>query len=112
MKATLTLLATLAILAATSAVGLGQDAAGKKLFLDSKCNGCHAVASQDIEAVRENSKAPDMSDAGTMIPNAEWAKKFVMREEEKDGKKHMRPWKGSEKDLEQIVAWLMTLKKS
>ena len=112
VKVTLTGLATLAVLAATTTAGLAEEPAGKKLFLDSKCNGCHAVESQGIEAVRDNSKAPDMSDAGALIPSAEWAKKFVMREEEKDGKKHMRPWKGSDKDLDQIIAWLMTLKKS
>lgn len=111
MNARLLLGLFVALLGAAS-VSYSQDDPGKKLFLDSKCNGCHSVESQDIEALRKNSKAPDMSNAGEMIPSAEWAKKFVMREEEKDGKKHMRPWKGSEKDLGQIIDWLMTLKTS
>jgi mono/diheme cytochrome c family protein len=88
------------------------DPAGKELFVKAKCNTCHSVESQSIEAARGEDKAPDMSNAAALIPSAEWAKKFVMREEAKDGKKHRKPYKGTEKDLEQIIAWLMTLKTS
>lgn len=106
---------TFASLVATMVVGGSSYAAdnpGKALFEKSKCNTCHSVESQGIAAARGEDKAPDMSNAAALIPSAEWAKKFVLREEEKDGKKHRKPYKGTEKDLEQIIAWLMTLKTS
>lgn len=94
-------------------LALAEDAPlGKALFLEKQCNRCHTVESQEIEATKGDEDAPDMSNAGAMIPSAEWAKKFILREERKDGKKHKRPYKGSEKDLDLIVAWLMTLKSS
>jgi mono/diheme cytochrome c family protein len=103
-----TLLATVVVSVPTFAA----DQAGKELFLKAKCNTCHSVESQGIAAERGEDKAPDMSNAGALIPSAEWGKKFVLREEAKDGKKHRKPYKGTEKDLEQIIAWLMTLKTS
>ena len=110
MNARIVMLSVVVTLLGVASMSSSQDPPGKKLFLDAKCNGCHSVESQGIEAVRDNSKAPDMSNAGTELPSPEWAKKFVTREEAKDGKKHQRPWKGSDKELSQIVDWLMTLK--
>lgn len=96
-----------------ASLGSAQDE-GKELFVKAKCNTCHSVESQGIEVTRESSsnKAPDMSDAGNLISDAEWAKQYVMREAELEGKKHRRPYKGSDQDLTKIVDWLMTLKKS
>lgn len=108
-KLALTLLVAIAAALPTASA---EEHPGKELFLEAKCNMCHAVESAGIEAVRDGSKAPDMSNAGADIESAEWAKKFVLRETDKDGKKHQRPWKGPEKDLDQIVAWLLTLKTS
>lgn len=104
--------ATLLTFFAGISFGLGQEHEGKALFLKEKCNTCHTVKSQGIEATRGNEETPDLSNAAELIPDAEWAKKFVLREETKDGKKHRRPFNGDEKDLEKIVAWLMTLKSS
>ena len=103
---------TLLALCASASFCLGQEHEGKELFLKQKCNTCHTVKSQNIEATRGNDESPDLSNASELIPDAEWAKKFVLREETKDGKKHRRPFNGDEKDLEKIVAWLMTLKSS
>jgi hypothetical protein len=97
---------------AVSFPSIAADHPGKELFAKAKCNTCHSVESQSIEAARGEDKAPDMSNAAALIPSAEWAKKFVMREEAKDGKKHRKPYKGTEKDLEQIIDWLLTLKTS
>jgi cytochrome c551/c552 len=102
-----------AVLLGIASIGLAQEEpAGKALFLKNKCNTCHSVESQGIEALRDVKAAPDMSDAGNLIPDAAWAVKFVKREETKDGKKHRRPFKGSDKDVEQMIDWLMSLKKS
>jgi mono/diheme cytochrome c family protein len=97
---------------AVSIPSFAADHPGKALFAKAKCNTCHSVESQGIEAARGEDKAPDMSNAATLIPSAEWAKKFVLREEAKDGKKHRKPYKGTEKDLEQVIDWLLTLKTS
>jgi hypothetical protein len=108
-KVTITsLLATVAV----SIPSFAADPPGKTLFVKNKCNTCHSIESQGIAAERGEDKAPDMSNAGAAIPSAEWAKKYVLREEAKDGKKHRKPYKGTEKDLEQIIAWLVTLKTS
>lgn len=91
-------------------LGLAEDEhPGKALFVKAKCNSCHTVESEGIEATRESDKTPDLSDAAALVPGAEWATKYIKREEEKDGKKHRRPYKGSDKDLDTIVAWLLTL---
>lgn len=110
LKITFGALALLVVMTASFATA--QEPEGKKLFLDQKCNTCHTVKSQDIEATRGNDETPDLSNAAELIPSKEWAVKFVMREEEKDGKKHRRPWRGEAADLEKIVDWLMTLKSS
>lgn len=107
----LTVLFTAAIGSQSLALS-SDDLPGKALFVEKKCNRCHTVESQQIETTKGDDDAPDMSNAGAMVPSAEWAKKFILREERKDGKKHKRPYKGSEKDLDLIVAWLMTLKSS
>jgi hypothetical protein len=101
-----------AVVGAASFAFAEDQPVGEGLFVKNKCNTCHAVASAGIEAKRGDDKAPDMSNAGASISSADWAFKFVMREESKDGKKHRRPYKGSEKDLKAIVDWLVTLKTS
>jgi mono/diheme cytochrome c family protein len=111
-KTTVTgLLATIVVSVPSFSSG-AEDHPGKALFVKAKCNTCHGIESQGIEAARGEDKAPDMSNAAALIPSAEWAKKFVLREEAKDGKKHRKPYKGTEKDLEQIIDWLLTLKTS
>ena len=111
-KTTMTaLLATIAVCVPSFSFG-ADDHPGKALFVKAKCNTCHGIESQSIEAARGEDKAPDMSNAASLIPSAEWAKKFVLREEAKEGKKHRKPYKGTEKDLEQIIDWLLTLRTS
>ncbi len=88
-----------------------QEPEGKGLFLKYKCTTCHAVEVAGVEA-RQEDKAPDLSAAGSTITSQEWAKEYLLRKTDKDGKKHKKPYKGSEKDLETIVEWLMGLKSS
>lgn len=88
-----------------------QEPEGKGLFLKYKCTTCHSVEVAGVEA-RQEDKAPDLSAAGSTITSQEWAKEYLLRKTDKDGKKHKKPYKGSEKDLETIVEWLMGLKAS
>lgn len=97
----------------TVLVSTGAAAAdGKALFVENKCNTCHSVDSQSIEKTSEKMKGPDLSNAASLLESAEWAKSFIKREAKKDGKSHVRPFRGSDEDLEAIVDWLMTLEAS
>lgn len=94
-----------------SALAATEDAEGKDLFLKYKCTTCHSVEVAGIDA-RQKDKGPDLSGAGSAIPNADWAKEYLLRKTDKDGKKHRKPYKGSEQDLETIIDWLMGLEAS
>jgi len=87
-----------------------DDAPGKKLFVDNKCNSCHSVDSQGIAKTMASSKAPDLSTTGAEH-NAEWFSKYLMKEESVKDKKHVKAWAGSKEDLETLSKWLETLKK-
>lgn len=97
-------------IAATVAVSSAAD--GKALFLDSKCNMCHSIDSQGVAKTSDKIKAPDLSNAGGLVESADWLKSFLTKKVEKDGKKHLRAWKGSDADLDTVVKWLVSLKKS
>jgi len=86
-----------------------EDAPGKKLFLDNKCNTCHSIDSQGIAKTMASSKAPDLSNVGSER-NAEWISKYLMKEETLKDKKHMKAWAGTKEDLETLSKWLETLK--
>ena len=66
----------------------------------------------DALEARQEDKGPDLSAAGSTMTSEEWAKEYLLRKTDKDGKKHKKPYKGSEKDLETIVEWLMGLESS
>ncbi len=98
-------------IAATVAVSSAAD--GKDIFLSSKCNTCHTIDSQDVaKASTLKIKAPDLSNAGGMVESADWLKSFLTKKVDKDGKKHIREWKGTDADLDTVVQWLVSLKKS
>ena len=86
----------------------GDEPAGKKIFLSSKCMSCHSVETADIILKKKNSKIPDLSMVGTKH-TAEFITKWVNKEETIDGAKHMYSYKGSDKDLKVLVDWLMSL---
>jgi cytochrome c2 len=108
-------LRTLVLLCAFALVALAipvraDDAPGKKLFVDNKCNSCHSVDSQGIAKTMASSKAPDLSKVGA-DHDAAWFSKYLMKEETLNDKKHMKAWTGSKEDLETLTKWLETLKK-
>ena len=105
---TLVLLLALAALL-NPATANAQD--GKAAFLENKCNVCHSIESQEIEKTTKM-VAPDLSDAGNMVESAEWLKGFLLKENETDAGAHKKTWGGSDEQLDAIVNWLVTLKKS
>lgn len=107
--------------AAIAATALSQAAAppardGKAIFLESKCNTCHAVTALKIEkkkgeeeAKSDDKKPPDLSSVG-LERKADWMTRFLMKKETIDGEKHKKLFKGSEADLKTLTAWLETQK--
>ena len=93
------------------AAGDGGGGDGKALFTAQKCNVCHAIASQGIEMTSKTSKAPDLSNAGS-LGDAAWMEKWLKKEvAAADGKKHMPTFKGTDAEMKSLAGWLATLKK-
>lgn len=106
-----------------------KEPAGKKLFLENKCNSCHSIEAAGVEKAKKAEteaaatekkdaaaaektttvpahKPPDLSSIG-LDQNAEWIGKFLKKEvAAQDGKKHMKLWKGTDEDLKTLTAWL------
>ncbi len=87
---------------------------GKDIFLKSKCSKCHTITSQGIEregtAPTSGKLPPDLSGVG-LKHNAEWMEKWLLKEQEMNGKKHLKKFSGSDEELESLTNWLATLKK-
>jgi mono/diheme cytochrome c family protein len=77
---------------------------GKKVFLDQKCNMCHAVTSADIEQTGKV-KAPDLAGAAAKH-DAATLTKFLRKQEMIKNKKHIKPFTGTDDELAALVAWL------
>jgi mono/diheme cytochrome c family protein len=84
-----------------------EDPAGKKLFVDKKCGSCHTVESEGLTS--KNKKSVDLSLTGDKH-NSETIAKFLAKKEAIDGKKHGAAFKGTDEELNDLSAWLVTLK--
>jgi cbb3-type cytochrome oxidase cytochrome c subunit len=87
------------------------EPAGKKIFMDQKCNLCHSIESQTITKKTATSKAPDLSNVGSE-QSAEWIEKFLTKQVMLHEKKHAKAWTGTKEDLTTLATWLATLKKA
>jgi mono/diheme cytochrome c family protein len=87
-----------------------EEPAGKKIFLDNKCNTCHSIDSQQIKRTLATSKAPDLSNIGSE-KDAQWIMQYLEKKVELNGKKHMKAWAGKPEDFKTLADWLATLKK-
>lgn len=111
-KSLISLLSAFFLFAMVSVVAAQEtEPAGKKIFLDQKCNLCHSIDSQTIAKKTATSKAPDLSNIGS-TQSAEWIAKFISKEESLNNKKHVKGWTGSKEDLTTLSTWLATLKKA
>ncbi|PYQ50314.1 MAG: hypothetical protein DMF78_16025 [Acidobacteria bacterium] len=91
--------------AATLAVGVkAATLDGKQIFLDQKCNMCHAVSSAGITPTGKI-KAPDLAGLAAK-EDAAWLSKFLRKAADKNGKKHIKPFTGSDEELGAVIAWL------
>jgi cbb3-type cytochrome oxidase cytochrome c subunit len=80
---------------------------GQQIFIDSKCTKCHSVESLGITSTKNNPN--DLSNIGADY-DAEFMKKYLVKEETIDDKKHKTKFKGSDEELDALVNWLLTLK--
>jgi mono/diheme cytochrome c family protein len=87
-------------------VGTADAADGKEVFLAQKCNLCHTVSSADIEATTKSDKmlGPDLSAVEAHDPA--WLAKYLKQEETRDGEKHKKAFKGTDEELQALIAWL------
>jgi cytochrome c len=87
---------------------------GKALFTSAKCNSCHSVSAQGIEAKKSaeegEDEVPDLSKFGAKGVDSAKLKAFLLKEDKLDGKKHKKKFKGEDADLDKLVQWLGTLK--
>lgn len=93
-----------------SMMAAAQAPDGKAVFVDGKCNMCHPVASQGIEKKLKSGKGSDLSTVGSDRDPA-WLRKWIKKEIELDGKKHEKAFKGTDAELDALLAWMGTLKK-
>jgi cytochrome c551/c552 len=109
---TLTVLA-LVVLLATLYSNAGSAATapdGKAIFLEQKCNMCHAVSTAGIEATTKSAamKGPDLVNVKT---DAAAMTKFLHKETEMNGKKHPKDVKLSDADTKTLIDWILAQKK-
>lgn len=88
-------------------ISSNDDPAGKKIFVDQKCNMCHTVKSAGIES--KKSDATDLSNVGAELKSEEMIK-YLKKETKLNDKNHKASFKGSDEELIKLVEWLSTLK--
>lgn len=107
-------LAVLGMVAMTAAAGAEEMPTGHTVYLEMKCNMCHAVSSAGIEAKTksEKMKGPDLvnlagheslADAGALA-------KYIKQETELNGAEHKKGFKGTDEELQALVDWLLEQK--
>lgn len=96
---------------AAAADGGAGDTPGHRVFMAKKCNLCHSIDSLGVERITKSEKiaGPDLSAVGKEH-SAEWLEGWLRRQEKKDGKTHSREFKGTDAELEELVAWLAKLR--
>jgi hypothetical protein len=98
----------------TAARFLGPNGeSGKSIFIANKCLNCHSIESQGIARTGTppsgSKQPPDLSAVGERH-TAGWMQHWLMKEEEMNGKKHIKKFGGSPDDLATLTNWLASLK--
>ena len=84
-----------------------QDLDGKQIFIDSKCNNCHTVTSNEITSKKDD--ATDLSNVGSS-GDAQLIKSYLLKEVKINDKDHKIKFNGSDAELNTLSAWLTSLK--
>ncbi len=107
---------TLSVLVATLLLAVlyaGPAAAapdGKTLFLAQKCNMCHNVPTAGIERTTKSTTMAGPDLVNVKVDEATLAK-VLRRQQEVDGKKHPKEFKGTDEELNAVIAWILAQKK-
>lgn len=80
---------------------------GNQIFIESKCNNCHTVTSNEITSKKDD--ATDLSNSGS-VGDAEVIKTYLLKESQINDKNHKVKFKGSEAELNALSDWLASLK--
>lgn len=106
------LLLTGMLLSATTTVLAEADPAliakGEKIFAEKKCVPCHAIKGKG-GIVGPGARGPDLSTVGAQR-DVQWLKTFLKDPKAANPKSKMMAFKGSEEELEALVAYLASLK--
>lgn len=94
-----------------AAAGGGSALDGKAIFLREKCEVCHSVSSAGIEAKAksEKLKASDLAGVGKRHKTAV-LRSYIKQQTELDGEKHKKAFKGTDAELDVLIAWLESQK--
>jgi hypothetical protein len=84
-----------------------KDLDGKQIFIDSKCNNCHAVTSNEITSKKDD--AVDLSNASS-AGDAQLIKSYLLKEAKINDKDHKVKFNDSEAELNSLSEWLASLK--
>jgi len=80
-----------------------QTAKGEKVYGDKKCAVCHAIKGRGSKA------GPDLSTVGAKR-DANWLKAFLKDPKATNPRSKMMSFKGTDEELETLVAYLVSLK--
>lgn len=83
-------------------------ARGEKIFAEKKCVPCHAIKGKG-GTVGPAARGPDLSTVGAQR-DAQWLKAFLKDPKAVNPKAKMMAFKGTEEELEAVVAYLGSLK--
>ena len=109
MKTSVIILSTILVLAlcASSALAAGDAAAGKQVF-DKKCASCHGATGEGKDAIAKMLKV-EMRNLGS--PEVQAKSDAELGKMIKDGNGKMKPVALTDKEIQDVVAYLRTLKK-
>ena len=96
--------------ALAAAGGSAGAADGKMIFMAQKCNMCHSVPTAGVTATTksEKMKGPDLVN---LKHDAAAIEAYLKKAGKIEGKDHKVAWKGTDAELDTLVAWLLKQKK-
>jgi mono/diheme cytochrome c family protein len=97
----------------------GKTPAGQAVFIKYRCRSCHTIEALGIEKkvaegeeeepTPKKKKPPDLSGVG-LKHNAAWMTGWLLKKETIEGEHHMKKFRGTQKELATLTAWLETMK--
>jgi len=110
--ASLTLVVLFLSLITLVAQGEKKTLDGKQIFMDQKCNMCHAISSANIQATTKSEamKGPDLT--GHLAGKDAAVIGDVLRKKKNTpkGKPHPKAFTGTDEEMGALIAWLQQQK--